>query len=530
MFQWTDHGPRIFHGNTNRLLVMKHILPYCLLCPLLALGQTRNSQMVFATNVWLDFTSDTFTWQASSYNPTLRNGCIGDPAGHFLLLADDRGVRNALFELVMDGDSASLDWTNASSAYVILPKPGNPDGYFIFRNEAGGERRGGWVEVDMSANGGLGAVIGTTTWYTSNTTSKLVATPHANGTDYWIIQHTDGSDAFEAWGVTASGIATSAVLSQAGTPFVTTTYPTTHPDFRGPMKASMSGTQLALAKMQGTSPDTILVELFDLDPWTGELIFLDRVNTTIWSYGTGSPYQSLSPLRWIGGLDFAPDDAHLYVSLWDTLATPYDGNVVAQFSLGDHSTNAMQNSGTMVTSVANNSENLLSDPDGSQLMLAPNGRIMERFISTTTNEAIFNPKIRMPTGLPRPVIPTGPPGGFDSYNLWVTQGVRGFPNPCKRYHDSEPIWLGTSPAPQAPPALAVVPNPVTDRAALHLGGREIPDELRWSDASGRVVRTSAPWRDGPTVVLDRGGLANGLYNVTASRKGRVIGHVRVLCQ
>jgi hypothetical protein len=485
--------------------------------------------MVFAENVWMEFQSGEMTWQASSYHPSLRNACISDTSGHLLLLADDSGVRNPLFELVAGGDSLNLGWSVASSAYVILPKPGYPDNYIVFRNEAGGDRRGGWVEIDMSANGGLGAAVGGTTWYTSNTTSKLVASPHANGSDYWIIQHTDGTDTFEAWCLTMAGLETNAVVSVAGSPFTATTYPTTHPDFRGPMKASMAGDQLALAKMQGTSPDTILVELFNLDPWGGQVDYLDRVNATAWTYGTGSPYQVLHPMRWIGGLDFASDDAHLYISLWDTIF-PYDGNTIIQYSLGDHSDNAMQNSGTVVISLATSSENVLDDPDGSQLMMTPNGRIMQRSTSNSIDGSIFNPKIRMPTGLPRPVIPSGPPGGMDQYNLWVTQGIRGFPNPCKRYHDSEPIWLGTPPAPQAPPALAVVPNPVIDRAALHLSGHDMPDELRWSDASGRLVRTSSPWRDGPTVVLDRGGLANGLYNVTASRKGQVLGHVRVLCQ
>lgn len=496
--------------------------------PILAFSQSRNENLVFAENVWLRFADDQITWNASDYHPTLRNACISDPLGNLAVLADDRGIRNGLYELMQSGDSLSLGWSQVSSKYVILPKPGAADRYVIFRNEAEGERRGGWAEVDMSANGGLGAVIGPTTWYTQNTTAKLLATPHANGTDYWIIQHPDGTNSFESWQLTATGLLPTPVISITGSPFMSTTYPTVHPDFRGPMKATMAGDKVALVKMLGTTPDTAITEVFEFDAFTGELDLLTKFDAHAWRFTTGPTFEFF-PFRWAAGLDFSASGEHMYVAYWDTLVN-MTGNICLQYDISDATSGSAQESGVLVGGTGNGLDGILNDPAGEQLLLAPNGSILGRQVSTDLNEQNFNAALWVLTNLPVSVPPTSNSNNLELNNLWQTSGLRGFPEPCKRYHDSEPIWLGTKPATQGSAPLKVVPNPMIDRAALHLSGRDMPDELRWMDAGGRVIRTSTPWRDGPTVVIDRGGLADGLYNISVLRKGRMMGNVRVLCQ
>jgi hypothetical protein len=380
--------------------------------------------------------------------------------------------------------------------------------------------------VDILGNGGLGEVVATTAWYTTSTTSKLVASPHANGSDYWIVQHLDGTDVFEAWLLTADGLQPEPVISHEGSPFLPTTFPTGHPDFRGPMKMSMLGDKLALAKLQGTIPDTSVTQIFDFDASTGVVRFMAQVNATCWRFAFGAPIYDFNPMRWTAGLEFSPDGSNLYVAAWDTLEF-FKGNICWQYGLADTAAAAIQASGTYVCSNGNGMNGLLNDPAGSQLLLAPNQQILGRQVSTDPNE--FYPTVWPLINLPVDVVPSSYQNNLDYQDIWTSTSLGGFPNPCKRYHDSEPLWLGTGPTPHAPPCLAVVPNPVADRAALHLSGRELPDELRWSDASGRMVRTSQIWRDGPTVGIDRGSLVDGLYNVTALLKGQVLGNVRVLC-
>ena len=98
----------------------------------------------------------------------------------------------------------------------------------------------------------------------------------------------------------------------------------------------------------------------------------------------------------------------------------------------------------------------------------------------------------------------------------------------KRYHDSEPAWLGIQSTSKVPPVLRVRPNPVRDEAVLDLNGALLPDKLIWWDAQGRVVAIAAVRLRGPSVLVERRGLATGVYVLEARRQGTSLGRAQVI--
>ncbi len=70
-----------------------------------------------------------------------------------------------------------------------------------------------YVIVDMMQNGGDGAIITPPTELLKGTSERMVAIPHANGTDSWIISHPMNSKYFYSWHVSWRGINPTPVIS-----------------------------------------------------------------------------------------------------------------------------------------------------------------------------------------------------------------------------------------------------------------------------------------------------------------------------
>ena len=105
----------------------------------------------------------------------------------------------------------------------------------------------------------------------------------------------------------------------------------------------------------------------------------------------------------------------------------------------------------------------------------------------------------------------------------------GLPLSCKRYHDSEPAWLGV-PERQVSASFRAVPNPIAERGALVWGDSPPPDHLVWRDGMGRMVRSEPALNNGPTTVLARKELPAGLYVLEVFRKGKPLGSTRVMVE
>jgi gliding motility-associated-like protein len=116
------------------------------------------------------------------------------------------------------GNTEGGGFSSAQSA-VIIPKPGTPDRYYLFTMEeveynVGGEVPGqplgrglSFFEVDMTQNGGLGGVVDYNEMILVPSYEGLCAVRHQNGTDYWIIAHSDNAG-MSVFPVTAAGVGT----------------------------------------------------------------------------------------------------------------------------------------------------------------------------------------------------------------------------------------------------------------------------------------------------------------------------------
>lgn len=151
---------------------------------------------------------------------------------------------------------------NASSTQssIIIPFPGDTAKYYIFTTGDDGGSGLAYSVVDVTLNGGLGAI--TTKNVSLNTTAaeKLTAVSHCNGTDYWVVVTDQFNNNFNAYLITNIGVS-GAVTSSIGSSNI---YPRT----LGYMKISPNGKKLAKAYYYfGTGGP--LGELFDFNNLTG---------------------------------------------------------------------------------------------------------------------------------------------------------------------------------------------------------------------------------------------------------------------
>ena len=197
----------------------KYRLLLTLLCCLLLLAadaQKEGNVWHFGMGAALDFNSGTAAISTPSSMWTFE-GCasIADADGN-LLFYSNGGGRDPL----LSGQSSGKIWNrnhqemydmgntegggfSAAQSSVIVPKPGDPNHYYLFTMEeeefeVGGnvpaqpEGRGlSYFDIDMALNGGLGGVAGYTGIVLAPSYEGLCAVRHSNGSDYWIIVHND---------------------------------------------------------------------------------------------------------------------------------------------------------------------------------------------------------------------------------------------------------------------------------------------------------------------------------------------------
>jgi len=497
------------------------ILGFCISWYGSLFSQARNQNWVFGQQVWMSFTNDTINFLPSTYTAQGRNACISDTLGNLELVVDDSGIRNAVFDFVAGGTTAELGWPAEQGNYLILPRPENYGHYYVLLNAHDALKQAGIVEVDATANGGAGAVIGTTTWYAQNTTAKLAATPHANGMDYWVLQHEDGTDAFRAYQLTNAGLGVSPVITHAGSMFTASTTTNQPIDYWGPMKFSLQGDRIALVK-QGSTRDTTLVGHFTFNTATGAPTFLAETNNMAKRLSLGVPVAQWSSQRQISGVEFDAAGHYLYIYEWDSTFVVENAPYGFQITLTDPDPSSLQASMIFMVDHAF-TMSYYNDAKGNSLQMGPDGGLYWRLIK----EFHADRWLRRFGGLPASIYDVPP---FAPETLFPTTHLgAGFPNLCKRYNDSEPKWLAVAEQ-SASTTLNAWPNPLEAEGALRMNGNVWPTVLRWYDMTGRCVRNEPAEQNGPTILLHRAQLPSGLYVVEALDHGRSIGRAKVLCE
>ena len=323
---------------------------FLICCAYFANAQKQGSVWCFGDSALVDF-SDTANIITGSSMVKSRGSCasIADSSGNLLfyvsydptaIIAGTDPVKayNSNHQVMANGDSMKGGgWYNE---ITIVPFPGSDSLYYIFYIGVTLDYGLYYSIVDMSANGGLGAVIQKNVQlHNYKSADGLTAIKHGNGRDWWIINRrwNNINNTFYKYLITPSGVSDSMPqnIGYANNAAVAR------------MQFSNSGNKLAHYNGGG------LLELYDFDRCTG---LLSNLNTVY-------PQLMQAPLPWYWSTCFSPDDNLLYISSIPIQST--DTSRLYQFDLT--ATNIAASADTLRQTHFNESMGFLK--------LAPDGKI-----------------------------------------------------------------------------------------------------------------------------------------------------------
>jgi hypothetical protein len=265
------------------------ILIFCIVIQQLnVLAQKEANMWYFGNYAGVDFNSGSpvaFSGSAMS----MLEGCasISDTSGATLFYTNGANVWNKN-NLQMPNGFGLLGDNNSAQAAIIVRAPGSYTTFYIFTTPTWGVGDMCYSVVDMTLQGGLGDVTTKNTPLFTNSTEKVTAVQHANGTDIWIIGHEFNTNNFYSFLLSPAGVNPVPVITSSGTVHSTAL------GFAGYLKAAHNGQKIAYA----CTINMNLVEVFDFD------------NTT----GIPSNPISLPNIQEAYGLEFSPDDSKLYAT------------------------------------------------------------------------------------------------------------------------------------------------------------------------------------------------------------------------
>ncbi|MFT6715417.1 MAG: gliding motility-associated-like protein [Saprospiraceae bacterium] len=282
---------------------MKKTLLFCFLVPLTLFSQGEFNNWHFGEGLTFNFNSGspvvgTFS-QVSSSNSE-GTASVSDCEGNLLFYTSGQTVWNKSNNIMSNGTGLNgvspsvFNGTYATQGALIVKRPETSGIYYIFTSS---QAKGLYYSiVNMNLNSGLGAVIIKNTLLSTNKSEKLAVTYHSNGKDIWVVTHYGGSNQYESFLVTRTGVAASSVSSFDGV---------NHNDTHGDLKISRDGKKIgAVVDFKG------VVYLGDFNNSTGV------VSNTASLGGFASPH----------GVEFSPNSSKMYIN-------SNDSRGVIQFSL-----------------------------------------------------------------------------------------------------------------------------------------------------------------------------------------------------
>lgn len=192
-------------------------LAYAACLPLIAQNETKI--WYFTSNAGLDFSSNPpIALSNGSLNTGEGSASISDANGTILFYTNGLTIWDKTHSVMANGSGLFGGGGSTSQAALIVKKPGSSNLFYVFTNEAQNGYNYGlhYSIVDVSLASGNGSVTIKNVTVFNNTTEKLCATWHANGTDVWILTHEFNSNNFKAYLLTAAGISTTAINSAVG--------------------------------------------------------------------------------------------------------------------------------------------------------------------------------------------------------------------------------------------------------------------------------------------------------------------------
>jgi len=245
-YQWFIDGiPQVSTPNfTNTFNTAGGYMVYLVVCSANCCD-TSNYQFIKVgictnkeANIWyfekdagVDFNSGlpiALTNNAMGFSSDEGASVVSDKSGGLLFYSDGVTVWNKNHQIMQNGTGlwagGTIFGSSTLQSSVIVKKPGSDSLYYIFTCDfQGGAFTTTFVPgahaysiVDMSLNGGLGAVIVKNQLVYAPTAERLAAVRHANGTDIWILTHEWNSDKIRAYLLTCNGLDTVPVISHTG--------------------------------------------------------------------------------------------------------------------------------------------------------------------------------------------------------------------------------------------------------------------------------------------------------------------------
>jgi gliding motility-associated-like protein len=234
--------------------------------------------------------------------------CQSDANGQLLFYTNGEVVVDREHEVMPNG--SGLNGSFSTSQTLIVRDPGDSTQFYVFTIPANVGQvttlyNGlAWSRVEMTLNGGLGAVTQKNQQLAPEVTEHLTATFHANGTDIWVLAHGWNSDIYLAYLVTCQGIL-GPVESHAGRVHALDGLGTIMPAL-GWMDVRPQGDRLVTvwAELEPPTNGGIgRIDLLDFDDQTGIVSGGEEISID-------EPDRDSRPY----GAEFSPDGTKLYVS------------------------------------------------------------------------------------------------------------------------------------------------------------------------------------------------------------------------
>lgn len=258
-------------------------------------------------------------WEPNAMQSTGGNAILCDDYGQVLLYTDGDLCFNKLHQQMPNGIDLGAQSTSQSQSSIILPHPDGSNRYYIFAVDECYDlsdttfctslgNYGGviWAMVDMNLEGGLGDVVVKQQHLYYPTCSKITATRHCNGVDWWVVTKEYNTNRFFTYLVNATGINPFPVISGIGLQ-----HPFNYPyewgvnAKKGQMKVSSNGKFLGVKTLAPS-----FTQLFHFNNQNG--IIYNQIFTDF--HDTINPIPPTVINFYGEGLSFSPDNSKLYVS------------------------------------------------------------------------------------------------------------------------------------------------------------------------------------------------------------------------
>ncbi len=261
---------------------------------------------------------------------TMTSATYCNDLGNVMFYTNGAYIANALDDTMMNGSGLSPSYYTdvegptglfIPQAALAIPQPGSTSKYLLFHNTVDDSvaysYRSYYSEIDMSLDGGLGAVTSKNNILVSDTIicGRITGVKHANGRDWWVVFHGGKNDKYFIYLIDPMGIHLSSIQQIGG---ILTSWP-------GQICFSPNGNRFALYDPRND------LHLMDFDRCSG--IFSNDLHVAIndSAGGGGIAFSANSQVLYISSTNYvyqydltAPNIAatETTVAVWDTFYSP----------------------------------------------------------------------------------------------------------------------------------------------------------------------------------------------------------------